>query len=394
MKVFSAGIGQGSTFSIELNLFATEDELGNAPLVTSTRSAAGDGPPRPISVFSENEQIPSTHGASTHGLIHPLSSHGVLKDIEAHHEDATTMMSLGFSSHPPPQSARDKPPASPIRAMGDFSNRKGNATPDTTKRYNAPTPRMTPRITPRITPRLMVSSLLHARSNNRVGTSIVLEEKKNDDPDDKDGMANDDTVRSFHEMPSDEYSSHLKINVAKVPPDADRRVPTADTSSSYTSPRLLRLPSSPRLLHLPSSPPSNTKYNGVQNPMNDDSSYHASKLRVLVVDDSAVNRKVAVRLFQAKGFVCIEEANNGEQAVEKVRSCERFDLILMDYHMPLMNGAEASRAIKSMGYDGVITAVTGNIVSSIEKELVDSGADNVLPKPMKSSHIDQILSGT
>jgi len=59
----------------------------------------------------------------------------------------------------------------------------------------------------------------------------------------------------------------------------------------------------------------------------------------------------------------------------------QYDVILMDYQMPNMDGPTAIRAIRSLGYKGVIFGVTGNVMALDQQEMIAAGADDVLPKP-------------
>ena len=137
------------------------------------------------------------------------------------------------------------------------------------------------------------------------------------------------------------------------------------------------------------------------------------KLRVLVVDDSDMNRKMVCKVLCATQEFYCEQAVDGSVAVEMVRqqlnlrsihasakaaaaavgddvSIVRdyseddvsFDVILMDYQMPNMDGPTAIAAIRNLGYDSVILGLTGNALLSDRDAMLKAGADGVLVKPM------------
>jgi len=109
-------------------------------------------------------------------------------------------------------------------------------------------------------------------------------------------------------------------------------------------------------------------------------------LRVLVVDDSAMNRKLLVRLLQNQGHICVE-AEDGTYAVERIKESlsenDHFHSILMDYEMPEMNGPEATKAIREMGCDSFIVGVTGALFQEQVDYFTECGANRVLPKPLR-----------
>jgi CheY-like chemotaxis protein len=124
---------------------------------------------------------------------------------------------------------------------------------------------------------------------------------------------------------------------------------------------------------------------------------------VLVVDDSTMNRKMICKLFTKKGISC-DQAEDGSIAVDMMKSILKskpdswndtttasdeiaslqhgnYDAILMDYQMPNMDGPTAIRAIRSLGYKGVVIGVTGNVMALDQQEMMAAGANDVLPKP-------------
>jgi CheY-like chemotaxis protein len=115
------------------------------------------------------------------------------------------------------------------------------------------------------------------------------------------------------------------------------------------------------------------------------SSHPGNSLRILVVDDTTMNRKLLVRVLKNKGHVC-EEAENGLVAVKKVETAlendNPYNTILMDYEMPVMNGPTASKEIRALGCDSFIVGVTGNLLPEDISFFNACGANCVLPKPL------------
>lgn len=107
--------------------------------------------------------------------------------------------------------------------------------------------------------------------------------------------------------------------------------------------------------------------------------------RLLIVDDVKLCRKFHRRVL-IDMFPDIAEAANGKDAVELVRDSiitgRPFHGILMDSSMPIMNGIDATREIRELGFSNPIFGVTGNAFQGDIDEFIQSGVDNVYIKPI------------
>jgi len=106
---------------------------------------------------------------------------------------------------------------------------------------------------------------------------------------------------------------------------------------------------------------------------------------ILVVEDNRVNYRVAQRMLSRMGFH-VEHALNGQEAVELVRGGTKFDLILMDCHMPVMDGWEASKTIRQIEGCQIhppILALTANALEGTRERCLESGMQGFLTKPVK-----------
>ncbi len=103
--------------------------------------------------------------------------------------------------------------------------------------------------------------------------------------------------------------------------------------------------------------------------------------RILLAEDNPVNQEVALGLLEAAGYE-VTVVSDGRQAVAAMR--EGFDLILMDCHMPGMDGFEASRRIRAAEDEGrhiPIIALTADVVEGIQERCQAAGMDDYLAKP-------------
>ena len=110
-----------------------------------------------------------------------------------------------------------------------------------------------------------------------------------------------------------------------------------------------------------------------------------AKMRVLVAEDNAVNRRVVTRMLDALR-VQYELAVDGAEAVAKVQAA-RFDAVLMDCQMPVMDGYAATRAIRAKEVGGAarlqIIGLTANAMPSDRERAMEAGMDDYLTKPLK-----------
>jgi len=114
-------------------------------------------------------------------------------------------------------------------------------------------------------------------------------------------------------------------------------------------------------------------------------------MNILVVDDARMNRKLLTRLLESNGHTC-GQAENGQDLIDVVKTnMVKYDCILVDYEMPVMNGPEACKNVREMGYTGFIVGVTGNLLPEDVGYFMDCGADAVLPKPFKYDDLEELL---
>ena len=106
-------------------------------------------------------------------------------------------------------------------------------------------------------------------------------------------------------------------------------------------------------------------------------------LALLVVDDNAVNRTVAAEMLRKRGYR-VEVARNGAEAVAATAR-DRYAVVLMDLHMPIMDGYAATRAIRAAEGNGARTAIvamTSDTLDSVREACFAAGMDDHLAKPV------------
>ena len=113
-----------------------------------------------------------------------------------------------------------------------------------------------------------------------------------------------------------------------------------------------------------------------------------SKKRLLVVEDNEINREIAQTLLSQAGFM-VDVATNGKDAIEKIYmdGARHYDAILMDVHMPVMDGYVATRTIRAMELPDVprvpIIALSANAFESDVRDALAAGMDAHVAKPIK-----------
>lgn len=112
--------------------------------------------------------------------------------------------------------------------------------------------------------------------------------------------------------------------------------------------------------------------------------------RVLIVDDNETNREL-ISLFLRRSEVAVEIAENGAVAMQKAVH-QKFDCILMDMQMPVMDGFTATRELRGLGHTMPIIALTANAMPEDERKCLDVGCSHFLPKPISKSRLLEMLA--
>ncbi len=119
-------------------------------------------------------------------------------------------------------------------------------------------------------------------------------------------------------------------------------------------------------------------------------------ITILVAEDNPINQKVAVLTLRHLGLAC-DVAKNGLEALQMYKE-NRYDIILMDMQMPVLDGINASQKIRSFEkneniYNSTyIIALTANASSEDKQKCLDAGMDNFISKPFKQDGLMKVLS--
>lgn len=112
--------------------------------------------------------------------------------------------------------------------------------------------------------------------------------------------------------------------------------------------------------------------------------------KVLLAEDNPVNAMVASKMMEQLGIE-VTAANNGAEAVQLAQS-HQYNLILMDYHMPVMDGLTATRLLREDGCLIPIIALSAAVLEEERTACMDAGMSDFLAKPLQKSELKSMLS--
>ena len=131
------------------------------------------------------------------------------------------------------------------------------------------------------------------------------------------------------------------------------------------------------------------------NKINEDNEILSGK-NILAAEDIELNMEILQELLKTAGATC-DWANNGKEALEKFEQSPPgfYDVILMDVQMPVMNGYEATKAIRNCYHPQAktipIIAMTANAFSEDVKEALNSGMNKHVAKPIDIEHLKTVI---
>jgi two-component system, sensor histidine kinase len=118
-------------------------------------------------------------------------------------------------------------------------------------------------------------------------------------------------------------------------------------------------------------------------------------ISILIVDDSAINRKILKKLFNNLGVINIDECKNGQEAVDKVvKEKVKYDLAFMDLQMPVMEGQDAIKLIRAANLTIPFVAVTAKHMENQKDidDLLQNGFTELAPKPFMKADALKVLA--
>jgi len=113
--------------------------------------------------------------------------------------------------------------------------------------------------------------------------------------------------------------------------------------------------------------------------------------RVLIVDDVETNLYVAKGLMAPYGL-SLDTAMSGYDAIDRIREGADYDIIFMDHMMPKMDGIEAAKIIRNLGYDKPIIALTANAITGQAEMFLQNGFDEFISKPIDVRQLNMSLN--
>ena len=115
-------------------------------------------------------------------------------------------------------------------------------------------------------------------------------------------------------------------------------------------------------------------------------------MRALIVDDSRFVRTILRGMLEGKGIEC-EEAADGQAGMDRMQAGAPFDLALVDWNMPIMDGLEMLKQLRSEGFADVkVMMVTTEAENDFILRALDAGADEYMMKPFDGDALSEKLA--
>ena len=114
--------------------------------------------------------------------------------------------------------------------------------------------------------------------------------------------------------------------------------------------------------------------------------------RVLLVDDNKINLKVAERLLASYGIETVS-IESGFECIDKIKTGNKYDLIMLDDMMPKMSGVETLKKLKQIDdFDMKVVALTANALTGMREKYLNEGFDDYLAKPINKDELNKIIN--
>jgi len=113
-------------------------------------------------------------------------------------------------------------------------------------------------------------------------------------------------------------------------------------------------------------------------------------ISILVVDDSAMSRKLVIKALPPEWDVEVHQAGNGQEALSVYKS-SKAQIMLLDLTMPVMDGFEVLEALKRDGQTPFVIVISADVQPKAQERVKELGAAAFLKKPIRTEEIKQVL---
>ena len=114
-----------------------------------------------------------------------------------------------------------------------------------------------------------------------------------------------------------------------------------------------------------------------------------TNVKILVVEDNKINQMITKKILTKMDLQC-DIVDNGEDAVDKIKA-NKYDIVLMDIHMPGISGIEATKIVRSFDKELTIFALTAVTIEDKMHEFEEAGFTDIIPKPFKQEEFEKKL---
>src|SRR5690606_5543270 len=114
-----------------------------------------------------------------------------------------------------------------------------------------------------------------------------------------------------------------------------------------------------------------------------------ANVKILVVEDNKINQMITKKILTKMELKC-DIVDNGEAAVDMIKN-NKYDIILMDIHMPGISGIEATKIVRTFDKELTIFALTAVTIEDKMHEFEEAGFTDIIPKPFKQEEFEKKL---